>query len=139
MYLLDTNVISDMRRADAGRANPGVQRWSESVDEDSLFLSAITVMEMEIGVLAKERKDPTQARIYWDWLHVQVLRNFAGRILEVDTEVALRCATLHVPVNVAAYDALIAATALVHGMTVVTRNERDFVPMGVRVLNPWGA
>jgi predicted nucleic acid-binding protein len=137
MYLLDTNIISDMRKALIGRANPGVLRWSESVDSPLLFLSAITVMEMEIGVLAKIGKDPAQGRIFWEWLHEQVLHHFAGRILEVDTEVALRCAALHVLVNVATPDSLIAATALVHGLTVVTRNEKDFLPMGVKVLNPW--
>jgi predicted nucleic acid-binding protein len=94
-------------------------------------------MEMEIGYLLKKRKDPVQAEVYRHWLHERVLPSFAGRIFAVDIEVSLRCAKLHVPVTMGYNDALIGATALVHGMTVVTRNVKDFAPMGVKVLNPW--
>jgi toxin FitB len=137
MYLLDTNVISEMRKVMAGRGDRGVQRWSNSVPEDITYLSTITVLESETGILLMLRKDPIQARVLREWLHGYVLPRFAGRILGVDTEIALRCATLHVPVTAPYRDSLIAATALVHGMRVVTRNVKDFVPMGVGVLNPW--
>jgi len=137
MYLVDTNIISEMRKVHAGRGNPGVRRWSKGVDEQLLFISDISVLESETGVLLMERKDPVQAATLRNWLHDQVLPMFAERILGVDTEIALRCAPLHVPVTAPYRDALIAATALVHGFTVVTRNVKDFAPMGVKVLNPW--
>jgi predicted nucleic acid-binding protein len=139
MYLVDTNVISEMRKLQTGRANLGVERWSKSVEEQLLYLSDITILESETGVLLMERKDPMQARRLRDWLHGQVLPTFAGRILGVNTEIALRCAPLHVPITAPYRDALIAATALVHGLTVVTRNVKDFAPMGCKVLNPWEA
>jgi toxin FitB len=137
MYLVDTNVLSEMRKAVVRRAHPNVQRWSDSVRRDSLFLSTISILEIETGMLLMQRKDPLQAEVLRQWLHEQILPQFAGHILGVDTEIALRCATLHVPVTAPYADSLIAATALVHGMTVVTRNVKDFVPMGVKVLNPW--
>jgi len=137
MYLVDTNVISEMRKVQAGRGNPGVRRWSKEVKEHLLYLSDISVLESETGILLMERKDLTQARLLRDWLHGQVLPSFAGRILGVNTEIALRCAPLHVPVTAPYRDSLIAATALVHGLVVVTRNVKDFAPMGVKVLNPW--
>jgi len=139
MYLLDTNVISEMRKSQKGRADPGVQRWSDGVKGSSLYLSTISILESETGILLMKRKDAMQAEILREWLHDRILPGFAGRILGVDVEVALRCATLHVPVNVSYSDSLIAATALVHGLTVVTRNVKDFEPMGVAVLNPWEA
>jgi predicted nucleic acid-binding protein len=137
MYLIDTNIVSEMRRLDTGKANPGVQRWSSSVARDQMFLSVVTVYELEIGILRLMRNDILQATILEDWLHRQVLSAFDSRMLGIDKEIMLRCAPLHVPRTRAYRDSLIAATALVHGMTVVTRNEKDFIPMGVRVLNPW--
>jgi predicted nucleic acid-binding protein len=137
MYLLDTNVISELRKAAAGRADASVQRWADATDAAALYLSAITLLECEVGVLRMIRKDPAQGEILRRWLNDWVLPSFAGRILVVDSGIALRCAALHVPVNVSYRDSLIAATAMVHGMTVVTRNVSDFAPMGVAVLNPW--
>jgi predicted nucleic acid-binding protein len=137
MYLLDTNVISEMRKFRTGHGEASVFRWVKSVDSDALYLSAITVFEMESGVLRLMPKDVAQARLLGDWLHLRVLPKFTDHILPVDQAVALQCAALHVPKTKAYRDSLIAATALVHGMTVVTRNEKDFVPMGVPVLNPW--
>jgi predicted nucleic acid-binding protein len=104
-----------------------------------LYLSAITVQELEIGVLLAERRDPAQGAIFRAWLNGHVLPAFTGRILAVDTAVAQRSARLHVPDPRPVRDALIAATALVHGMTVVTRNVADFEPTGVSTLNPWDA
>lgn len=137
MYVLDTNVVSELRKVRLGKADANVVAWAESVDAVDLYLSAITVMELELGVLAIERKDASQGAMLRAWLQQQVLPEFAERILPVDSTVAQRCARLHIPNKRGERDALIAATALVHGMAVVTRNETDFVPTGVAVLNPW--
>ncbi|EPJ85595.1 MULTISPECIES: type II toxin-antitoxin system VapC family toxin [Pseudomonas] len=134
MFLLDTNVISELRKPQADR---NVQAWARSVPAPSLYVSAITVLELETGVLRFERKDPTQGSRLRAWLDNHVMPAFAGRILAVDRAVALRCARLHVPDRSNECDALIAATALVHGLTVVTRNVSDFQSSGVAVLNPW--
>jgi len=135
MYLLDTNVVSELRRAD--RADTRVRAWADSAPAGAVFLSAISILELELGVLLSERKDPTQGRLLRRWLEDQVLTRFEGRILPVELEVARQCAHLHVPDPRSSRDAMIAATALVHAMTVVTRNVSDFAPTGVPVLNPW--
>lgn len=137
MYLLDTNVVSELRRAKAGKADPYVTAWALSVPVVSLFLSAITVLELELGVLLMERRDPAQGAVLRIWLEQQVLPAFSGRILAVDTAIARRCARLHVPDPRSERDALIAATALIHGLIVVTRNVTDFQPTGVGTLDPW--
>ncbi|MHB8708496.1 MAG: PIN domain-containing protein [Desulfuromonadales bacterium] len=137
MYLLDTNVVSELRKVRAGKADPNVARWADRVDAGELYLSVITVQELEIGVLLVERRDPVQGAMLRSWLNDHVLPAFAGRILPVDTAVALRSARLHVPDPHPVRDGLIAATALVHGMTVVTRNVEDFASAGAKVLNPW--
>lgn len=139
MLILDTNVVSELRKVRLGKADANVAAWSEGVDAASLFVSAITIMELELGVMAIERKDATQGALLRTWLEQHVLPEFSGRTLPVDTAVAQRCARLHVPDKRGERDALIAATALVHGMTVVTRNVADFKPMGVPVINPWQA
>ncbi len=137
MYLLDTNVVSELRKAQSGKADKHVKAWADSVAASSLFLSAISILELETGVLLVERRDPRQGAMLRAWLDHRVLPAFAGRVLAVDTAVAQCCAKLHVPDPRAERDALIAATALVHGMTVVTRNVDDFRPTGVAILNPW--
>jgi len=137
MYLLDTNVVSELRRAD--RTHPNVRAWADATPAGAGFLSAISVLELELGVLLCERKDPTKGRTLRTWLDDQVLTQFEGRILPVDVDVARACARLHVPDPRSSRDALIAATALVHGMTVVTRNVSDFAPTGVALVNPWDA
>jgi hypothetical protein len=137
MYLLDTNVISKLRKVDGGKANPHVKTWAESADARSFFISAITVQELELGTLLVERRDPHQGVMLRAWLDKKILAEFAGRILPVDAEVARRSAALHVPNPKPYRDALIAATALVHGMTVVTRNTADFESTGVALINPW--
>ncbi len=103
----------------------------------ALFLSVITIMELEQGTLLIERRDEDQGTVLRRWLDHQVLPAFAGRVLPVDTKVAQCCATLHVPDPRAERDAFIAATALVHGMIIVTRNVADFEPAGVRIINSW--
>lgn len=137
MYLLDTNVVSELRKVSHGKADKNVSRWAKSVDAANLFVSAITIMELELGVLAIERKDASQGAMLRTWLEQQVLPEFANRTLAVDTVIAQRCARLHVPDKRGERDALIAATALVHGMKVVTRNVADFEPTGVNIINPW--
>lgn len=137
MFILDTNVVSELRKVRAGRADANVSRWADSVDAADLYVSAITVQELEMGVLMIERRDPAQGAIFRSWFDSHVLPAFAGRILPVDTAVALRCAGLHVPDPRPAMDSLIAATALAHGMTLVTRNVADFRASGVPILNPW--
>lgn len=137
MYVIDTNVLSELRKVRFGKADANVAAWAESVDAAELFISAITIMELELGVLSIERKDPAQGAMLRVWLEQHVIPEFSGRTLSVDTAVAQRCARLHVPDKRGERDALIAATALVHGMTVVTRNVADFKSTGVTVINPW--
>ncbi|PIQ38301.1 MAG: VapC toxin family PIN domain ribonuclease [Lysobacterales bacterium CG17_big_fil_post_rev_8_21_14_2_50_64_11] len=139
MYLLDTNVVSELRKIRLGKADAHVATWADSVDADDLYLSVITLQELEIGVLLAERRDPSQGAVFRAWLDAHVLPAFNGRILSVDIAVAQRSARLHVPDQRPIRDALIAATALVHGMTVVTRNASDFEPTGVAIVNPWTA
>lgn len=136
-FVLDTNVVSELRKVRLGKADKNVMAWTESVDAADLFVSAITILELELGVLSIERKDATQGTLLRSWLEQHVLPEFSGRTLPVDTAVAQRCARLHVPDKHGERDALIAATALVHGMTVVTRNVADFKPTGVPLINPW--
>jgi predicted nucleic acid-binding protein len=137
MYLIDTNVISEFRKESTGKADRNVAAWARSVAVESMFLSAITVLEIELGTLRMERRDASQGAILRAWMETHVLPAFAGRILPVDTPVALRCAALQAPNPRSYRDSLIAATALVHGMTVVTRNVSDFEPTGAAILNPW--
>jgi len=137
MYLLDTNVISELRKAKSDKADKNVVSWANSVPATSLFLSVISILEIETGLLLVERRDPLQGAVLRSWLNAHVLPAFSERILAVDTAVALCCAKLHVPDPRSDRDAIIAATALVHGMTVVTRNIDDFKPTGVEILNPW--
>jgi predicted nucleic acid-binding protein len=137
MFVLDTNVVSELRKVRFGKADTNVAAWTQSVDAADLFVSAITIMELELGVLLIERNDTTQGAMLRSWLEQHVLPEFSGRTLPVDTAVAQRCARLHVPDKRGERDALIAATALVHGMTVVTRNVADFKPTGVTLINPW--
>ena len=137
MFLLDTNVISELRKISLRRANLGVVEWANHIDPGDLYISVITVHELEVGILRVERRDAKQGAALRVWLEGRVLRTFAGRILPVNTAVALRGAQLQVPNPHPVQDGLIAATALVHGMTVVTRNTADFASTGVKVVNPW--
>ena len=135
MYLIDTNVLSELRRRD--RTNRAVASWADNVDPLDLFMSAITILEIEAGALMIQRRDKAQGAVLRAWIDSKVLPAFAGRILAADTTVAQRCARLQVPNPRAERDALIAATALVHRLTMVTRNIADFQAMGVDLLNPW--
>jgi hypothetical protein len=137
MYLLDTNVVSELRKARTRNANARVAAWAIATPTGEMFLSAISVLELELGILLVERRDGAQAALLRAWLDQHVLPAFEGRILPVDTAVARRCARLHVPDLRAERDALIAATALVHGLPVVTRHVDDFEATKVDLLNPW--
>lgn len=139
MFLLDTNVVSELRKAKAGRADKNVVAWAANASASTMFVSAITIQELEIGVLLAERRDAAQGAVLRRWFEEQVLPAFSGRILPVDTAVARRSAALHVPDPRPVRDSLIAATALVHGMPVATRNVADFAPTGVAVVDPWHA
>jgi predicted nucleic acid-binding protein len=139
MLLLDTNVVSELRKVRLGKADKHVARWADSVEASDLYLSVITIQELEIGVLLVVRRDPAQGSTLRTWLNGYVLPAFHGRIVDVDIAIAQRSARLNVPEPRPVRDGLIAATALVHGMTVVTRNVADFAPTGVAVLNPWSA
>jgi hypothetical protein len=135
MYLLDTNVVSELRRPRRAAAN--VRAWAAGAPVDLVAVSVVTVLELERGTLLVERRDPVQGAILRRWLEHEVVTPLAGRILPIDAAIARRCAALHVPDPRPERDALIAATALTHGLTVVTRNTADFEPLGVAVLNPW--
>jgi predicted nucleic acid-binding protein len=137
MYVLDTNVVSELRKIETGRVDPRVKSWANKLPSGSAFLSVITVMELEQGTLSMERRDPRQGAMLRAWLERQILVEFDGQLLPVDLQIAKRCASLHVPNPFSYRDSLIAATALVHGMTVVTRDVADFKRTGVRLLNPW--
>ena len=137
MYLLDTNVISELRKTASGRADGNVTAWAAPIAPAALFLSVITILELERGALQVERRDGAQGALLRAWLYRRVVPAFDGRILPVDTAVAQRCARLHVPDPRSERDSLIAATALVHRMAVVTRNVIDFVGTGLQIINPW--
>lgn len=137
MFLLDTHVVSELRRAAGGKADPKVVAWAASIPAELQFISAMTVFELEYGVRLKESSDPKQGAVLRLWLDTQVLPAFDGRTLPVDVSVALKCAPMHVPNQCKERDSFIAATAMVRGMTVVTRDVTDFAPTGAKLFNPW--
>ena len=137
-YLLDTNVISELRLS-RKRSDPAVRQWTSERRPSSLYLSVVTVLEIELGIARLARRDATQANHLQSWLEDDLLDVFKGRILSIDVPVARRAARLHVPDPRPERDALIASTAIVNGMTIVTRNITDFEPMGVALINPWSS
>ena len=137
MYLLDTNALSELRKRRSGKINAAVEAWAGTVDQAELYLSVITIMEVELGIALLERRDAHQAGVLRLWLHERVMPAFAGRILPITTPIGLRCARLHVPDTKSERDAWIAATGLTHDLTIVTRNVADFAGTGATLLDPW--
>lgn len=137
MFLLDTNVVSELRKVASNKANKKVEIWATNTPGEQTYISAISIFEIERGVLLIERRDETQGQVLRHWLTNHVLSNYAERIIPISTGIAIRTAQLQVPDPLPAYDALIAATALEHGLTLVTRNTNDFERTGVKLLNPW--
>ncbi len=138
MFVLDTNVVAELRKAASGRANSGVTDWANSVSATLMFLSVICLHELEHGVLLAERSDPTKGAVLRTWLDTSVNPAFADRLLPINAEIARQSAALHVPDPAPFRDALIAATALHHDMTVITRNTSDFERFtNLTVTNPW--
>lgn len=138
MFVLDTNVVSELRKVRGGTANPGLAAWVDQVPSAQLFISAITIHELEHGVLLAERSDPARGEVLRAWLDRSVAAAFESRVLPVDELIAHRAAAPHVPDPAPFRDALIGATALVHQMSVVTRNDKDFRRFaGLAVIDPW--
>ena len=135
MFLLDTNVISTLRRPEI--APPGLLAWAGATPITDLYLSVMSVYELELGVQRIERRDPGQGQVLRRWLSGQVMPRFRDRVLAIDDVIAARCAALQIADPRSERDSFIAATALVHRCILVTRNVRDFAPMGIDILNPW--
>lgn len=138
MYLLDTNVVSEIRRIGSGKADKGVAMWAASVAVQDMFLSVVTIMELRRGVLSLAGRDPQQAARIRAWLERDIMQSFRGRILGVNLDTSIICAQLHVPNLRPDNDAWIAATAIEHELTIVTRNVRDFSGTGAQLFNPFG-
>ena len=136
-YLLDTNVVSELRKVGDGKADANVTKWVGAQDSNDLFISAITILEIERGILTIQRRDAAKGSRLRGWMDSRVRPEFAERVLPIDDAIATRCAHLHITDRRNEADALIAATALVHGLTVVTRNVQDFDDTGVIVIDPW--
>lgn len=137
MFLLDTDVLSELRKGK--RVDSNVAGWFRTQDKLRLYLSVVTILEIEIGALRMLRRDPRQGRAFRDWIDRNVIPAFDSRILDINRAIMIRCAELHVPDPKPDHDALIAATAHVYRLTLVTRNVRDFSKMGVTVVNPFEA
>ncbi len=137
MYLLDTNTLSELRKLGTSRCNPGVAQWAQACKPSQMFTSSICLLEIERGLLLLHRRDPAQASILREWFEGRLIPTLAARVLNITPEIARQAASLHVPDPRPEFDALIAATALDKHLIVVTRNLRDFEPMGVKCMNPW--
>ncbi len=137
MYLLDTNVISELRKIPKGTDDENVCAWAKSVDSALMFMSCVTVFEIELGIQLHRRKDVVQSAVYHEWFHGHVIPLFAGRVLPINEKIALIAAELNIPDRRPINDGYILATGIVHQLTIVTRNEKDFNDAGVKVFNPW--
>ncbi|MBP2449125.1 putative nucleic acid-binding protein [Rhizobium leguminosarum] len=135
--MLDTNVVSELRKATSGKADPNVVVWNETVDPAETFISSVVLHELEIGVRLVEHNDAAAGKVLRNWLENTVLTAFSGRILPLDQVAAVQTAQWHVPNPKPINDAYIAATAFTRRMTLVTRNIKDFEGIGVALVNPW--
>ncbi len=137
MLLLDTNVVSELRKVASGKADPNVVVWNETVDPAECFISSVVLHELEIGVRLVEHNDAVAGKVLRGWLENIVLTAFSGRILPLDEASAVQAAKWHVPNPKPINDAYIAAVAFTRRMILVTRNVKDFDGMGVMLMNPW--
>jgi PIN family toxin-antitoxin system, toxin component len=137
MYLLDTNIISELKKLDSGKIHPQVQRWAYSINLMQTKISVVSITEIRTGILSLARKDQAQAASLDNWFTNRLLPAYRTRTLSVDTEVALICAQLHIPAKRPINDAYIAATAIAHNLTLVTRNVRDFQGLPLMLENPF--
>ena len=137
MYLLDTNIVSELRKLETGKIHPQVYRWIKSNGFTHTYISAVTLAEIQTGILSLARKDQAQAASLDNWFTNRLLPAYRTRTLSVDTEVALICAQLHIPTKRPINDAYIAATAIAHNLTLVTRNVRDFQGLPLMLENPF--
>ncbi len=136
MYLLDTNVLSEIRKVKQNKANKNVVQWLKTVTGRELCTSVVVLMEIKKGILRVSRKDEQQAKHLESW-YFGIKQTFANRIFHIDDVTADICATLHTPNPAPANDAWIASTALQHDLTLVTRNVNDFDIKGLKLLNPF--
>lgn len=137
MYLLDTNIVSELRKLETGKIHPQVYRWIKSNGFTHTYISAVTLAEIQTGILSLARKDQAQAASLDNWFTNRLLPAYRTRTLSVDTEVALICVQLHIPAKRPINDAYIAATAIAHNLTPVTRNVRDFQGLPLMLENPF--
>lgn len=137
MYLFDTNIVSEMRKIKRGDADKQLVTWLQSVSHTDFYTNAVVLMELQRGILGKVRKDPQQAKNLENWFQTAVKTMFEGRILPIDETTATICARLHVPNLTPENDAWIAASAIQHNLTLVTRNTKDFQHPNLRVFNPF--
>ena len=134
MYLLDTNVVSELRKRD--RCDENVAAWYTSISDDDLFLSVLTLGEIRKGIELVRDRDPRQAEVLENWLRY-VEQNYEGRILSIDADISDAWGRMHKIRNIPAVDGLLAATAKVHNLTLVTRNLQDVEGLGADLLNPF--
>jgi toxin FitB len=137
MFLLDTNVLSETRKLAKGIGSDQVKEWFTAQQSQDLYISVISLFEIERGILLLQRRDKPQAAILQKWFAQKLKPEFKSQTLGIDERIASECAALHVPDPKPYMDALIAATARVHDFTLITRNTKDFEPMGARCINPW--
>lgn len=137
MYLLNTNIISELKKLDSGKIHPQVQRWAYSINLMQTKISVVSITEIRTGILSLARKDQAQAASLDNWFTNRLLPAYRTRTLSVDTEVALICAQLHIPAKRPINDTYIAATAIAHNLTPVTRNVRDFQGLPLMLENPF--